>query len=140
MHVERYLQDHQHIEQQIATMRLLSQGGAAAHAHEIAEHVAAIAGQIKLHLALEDQVLYPELSRVADASMTSLATRYQGEMLALTQAFAAFVAQWRVAARIEADPEGFRHAANVVLKALHERLQREDAEFFPAIKARLGTG
>ncbi|HET8764192.1 MAG TPA: hemerythrin domain-containing protein [Rhodanobacter sp.] len=133
MHVERYLQDHRHIAQQIAAMRSLSRDGIPAHAHDIAEQLATMAAQIKLHLALEDQVLYPELARVADTALAALATRYQGEMAALTEAFAEFVAHWRVAAHIEADPEGFRHAANVVLKALHERLQREEAEFFPAV-------
>ncbi len=133
MHVERYLQDRQHIAQQIATMRRPSQGGIAVHTHEIAEHLTAIAGQIKLHLALEDQVLYPELSRVAKPGMASLAAHYQSELMALSESFTAFVEHWRVASRTEVDPEGFRRDAKVVLKALHERLQRENAEFFPAV-------
>jgi hypothetical protein len=33
------------------------------------------------------------------------------------------------------DPEGFRADANHVLKLLHERMQKEKSDFYPAIEA-----
>ena len=55
-------------------------------------------------------------------------------MQGLAASFARFVQQWRVPARLAADPEGFRRSANTVLRALFERLQRENAELYPAAR------
>ncbi len=132
MDISRYHRDHARILEQIETLRHLSREGVAANAARIGEAIVGMASHVKFHLAAEEQVLYPAMARSADAELAALAERYRGEMRGLSQAFADFVARWRVPARLEAEPEGFRRDANTVLRALFERLQREDAELYPA--------
>ncbi|KAF1686693.1 hemerythrin [Pseudoxanthomonas broegbernensis] len=132
MDIQRYHRDHVRILGQIESLRALARGGVRENAEEIGELIVSTASHIKFHLAAEDQVLYPALARSGDPDLARMSERYKAEMQGLAEAFAGFVKQWRVPARLAADPEGFRHGANTVLKALFERLQRENAELYPA--------
>jgi len=132
MNMDRYHHDHSTILEQIDTLRSLAQAGIADNAEHIGQAIVGTASLIKFHLAAEDQVLYPRLARSAVPGVAELSARYQVEMQGIAAAFSAFVTRWRVPARLQADPEGFRRDANTVLKALYERLRREDRELYPA--------
>ena len=88
-----------------------------------------------LHLAVEDQALYPSLQRGGDADLARLGRKYQAEMAPLAQAYDAFVRRWNTAQHLREDADGFRADANDVLRRLHERMQRENLEFYPRIEA-----
>lgn len=132
MNMDRYHRDHATILRQISTLRSLSQAGIDENADRISAAIVDTASLIKFHLAAEEQVLYPRLAKSGVPEVEALSTRYQAEMRSLAGAFARFVDQWRVPARLQRDPEGFRGDANTVLKALYERLRREDQELYPA--------
>lgn len=132
MNMDRYHRDHGNILEQIEALRSLSRAGITENSEHIARRIVDTASLIKFHLVAEDQVLYPLLARSGVPEVERLSTRYQQEMQGLAEAFREFVVRWRVPARLQADPEGFRHDANTVLKALYERLQREDRELYPA--------
>ena len=132
MDIERYHRDHAAILEQIDALRKLSRAGVRENAEKIGEAIVSTASHIKFHLAAEDQVLYPMLARSGSPDVAALSARYQAEMQGLAQAFAGFVGKWRVPARLAADPDGFRHDANTGLRSLFERLQRENAELYPA--------
>lgn len=132
MNMDRYHRDHATILRQIGTLRSLSQAGIDENADRISAAIVDTASLIKFHLAAEEQVLYPRLARSGVPEVEALSTRYQAEMRSLAGAFARFVEQWRVPARLQRDPDGFRDDANTVLKALYERLRREDQELYPA--------
>lgn len=135
MDIQRYHHDHAAIFRQINTLRELSRGGVRENAVRISELITGTASHIKFHLAAEDRVLYPVLARSGDAQVAAMSRRYQDEMEGIARAFGGFVARWRVPSRLMADPEGFRRDANVVLRALFERLQRESVELYPAAEA-----
>ncbi|WP_457020175.1 hemerythrin domain-containing protein [Luteimonas sp. A482] len=130
--MDRYHRDDATILRQIHTLRSLSQAGIDENADRISAAIVDTASLIKFHLAAEEQVLYPRLARSGVPEVEALSTRYRAEMRSLAGAFARFVDQWRVPARLQRDPEGFRDDANTVLKALYERLRREDRELYPA--------
>lgn len=132
MNMDRYHHDHAAILRQIGALRALSQAGIGENADHISAAIVDTASLIKFHLAAEEQVLYPRLARSGMPEVESLSTRYQAEMRGLAGAFGSFVERWRVPARLQGDPDGFRHDANTVLKALYERLCREDRELYPA--------
>ncbi|ADV28539.1 Hemerythrin HHE cation binding domain protein [Pseudoxanthomonas suwonensis 11-1] len=132
MNMDRYHRDHASILQQIDTLRSLSRAGIDANAEHISQAIVETASLIKFHLAAEDQVLYPRLATSAMPEVAAISARYQSEMQGLSQAFGRFVERWRVPARLQEDPEGFRRDANTVLRALFERLCREDRELYPA--------
>jgi len=46
-----------------------------------------------------------------------------------------FARRWNTSATVAQNPEGFRQDANQVLKVLHNRMQKENTEFYPAIEA-----
>ena len=138
MNMDRYHREHSTILGQIEALRSLSRAGIGANAAEIARRIVDTASLIKFHLAAEDQVLYPQLAKSGQPEVARLSTRYQQEMHGLAAAFGEFVVRWRVPARLEADPDGFRRDANTVLKALYERLRREDEELYPAAAQLIG--
>ena len=135
MDIERYHHDHASIFRQIDALRELARGGVRENAVRIGELIAGTASHIKFHLAAEDRVLYPALARSGDRRVAAMSGRYQKEMQGIAGAFTEFVERWRAPSRRVADPDGFRRDANVVLRALCERLQREDAELYPAAEA-----
>jgi hypothetical protein len=135
MDIQRYHHDHAAIFRQISALRELSRAGVSENAARISELITGTASHIKFHLAAEDRVLYPVLARSGDAHVAAMSRRYQDEMQGIARAFAEFVARWRVPSRLMSDPEGFRRDANVVLRALFERLQRESVELYPAAEA-----
>ena len=134
MEIQRYDNDHRQILEQIDALRTLSRAGVRENANAIAELITRTASHIKFHLAAEDQVLYPALARCGKPDIAAIGRHYQQEMQGLAAAFADFVQRWRVPAKLAADPEGFRRDANTVLRALFERLQRENAELYPAAR------
>lgn len=128
---------HQHVDilRRIAALRQLTHAGVAGNAQAIAEGIVGMSAVIKLHLAVEDQALYPALQRGADAGLAHLGRQYQDEMGPLAQVYDAFARRWNTAQRLRDDAEGFRADANDVLRRLHERMQRENREFYPRIEA-----
>lgn len=128
---------HQHIDilRRVAALRTLTHEGVVDNAQAIAEGIVSMSAVIKLHLAVEDQALYPSLQRGDDADLARLGRMYQAEMAPLAQAYDAFVRRWNTAQNLRDDAEGFRADANDVLRRLHTRMQRENLEFYPRIEA-----
>jgi hypothetical protein len=134
MNIDKFKHQHLDILDGIAELRALVRAGIGGHARAIAQRIVAISGVIKLHLAVEDRVLYPALLASGDAALVRMSAAYQGEMQGIARAYLDFAGTWNLASRLEAEPEQFRAEANQVLKVLYERMQREDREFYPAIE------
>ncbi|MBS0305558.1 MAG: hemerythrin domain-containing protein [Proteobacteria bacterium] len=131
MNITRFENDHEVIQGYITTLRELSRAGTAAKAKEIATAIVQMSGKIKLHLAAEDATLYPAMEKSSNADAMRAARAFQSEMGMLATGYAAFVARWNTPTSVAHDPEGFRADANEVLKALFQRIQREDRELYP---------
>jgi hypothetical protein len=131
MNVDKFNQDHASLLASVETLRALVQGGVAANAAAIAHQLVAMSAAVKLHLAAEDRVLYPALANAADPEVARVGRQFQQERGGLAASYGAFVSRWNAAARLAADPEGFRDEANTVFKALHQRIQREGRELYP---------
>ncbi|MBP9940878.1 MAG: hemerythrin domain-containing protein, partial [Comamonas sp.] len=80
---------HQHIDilRRVAALRTLTHSGVADNAQAIAEGIVGMSAVIKLHLAVEDQALYPSLQRGGDADLARLGRKYHAEMAPLAQAY-----------------------------------------------------
>ena len=135
MHIHKFKDQHSDILRRIASLRALTQTGVAANAPAIAEGIIKMSVVIKLHLAVEDQALYPTLQRSEDAELIQLGRMYQNDMVPLARAYDVFARRWNTAQRLQDDAEGFRADANNVLRLLHARIQRENLEFYPRIEA-----
>lgn len=134
MNIDKFKHQHTDILNCIDELRALVQGGIEANAARISARIIAMSGIIKLHLAVEDRVLYPALQASGDAVLARMSQLYQGEMQGIARAYLDFAGKWNIAARLAGSPEQFRAEANSVLKVIYERMKREDREFYPAIE------
>jgi len=135
MNIDKFKHQHIDILGAIAALRKLVQAGIESHANDIASRIVAMSGMIKLHLAVEDNVLYPALEASGNTALANMSQRYREEMDGISGAYLAFAARWNTARQLLDQPEAFRSQANDVLKTLFERMRKEDREFYPAIEA-----
>ncbi|MRX06379.1 hemerythrin domain-containing protein [Pseudoduganella sp. FT25W] len=135
MNIDKFKHQHIDILSAIADLRKLVQSGITDHADDIAQRIIAMSGIIKLHLAVEDRVLYPTLEASGNKRLAGMSQQYHREMDGIAGSYLGFAAKWNTPRQLAAEPESFRTEANQVLKALYERMQREDREFYPAIEA-----
>lgn len=134
MNIDRFKDQHLEILEAISQLRRCAHAGVAENAGQIAQRVVAMSAVIKLHLAAEDRTLYPALGAGDDAELARLGRRFQAEMATIASDYQAFARRWNTAAQLRADPDGFRADANRVLRTVHERMRREDRDFYPAIE------
>jgi iron-sulfur cluster repair protein YtfE (RIC family) len=135
MNIDKFKHQHVDILGSIAALRSLAHAGVAHNAAEIARLIVDMSSTIKLHLAVEDQALYPALQRGSNAELASMGLQYQQEMGAIARAYEAFSRRWNRPESVRRDAQGFRNDANQVLRMVHERMQRENRDFYPRIEA-----
>lgn len=135
MNIDKFKQQHVEILDCISALRVLAKGGIHSNASEIARMIVSMSSTIKLHLAVEDKILYPALQGLNNASLARLGQRFQDEMTNIALAYLAFARKWNTASMLERDPEGFRAEVNTVLRTVYERMRREDTDFYPAVEA-----
>jgi hypothetical protein len=135
MNIDKFKQQHIDLLGGIAGLRNCAKAGISANAAEIARLIITMSSIIKLHLAVEDKILYSALQAGRNAALAKMGQRFQDEMEAIASTYMDFARKWNTAAGVSDDPEGFRADANHVLKLLHERMQKENSDFYPEIGA-----
>ncbi len=98
-----------------------------------AEHralLAQLAGQVKMHLKGEDDVLYPRLLAHEDAAVRTKAKQLQQSMGELATVFQSFYATWIKAGAIAGDLPGYTVAMHGVVGALAKRMDLEDHDLY----------
>ena len=131
MNIDRYKSDHVTIIRMVTDLKKLIAANVEAHAADIAQRIVSFSSTIKLHLAVEDQVLYPALRRNESAQIAHLAQRYQHEMGPIATDFSSFARRWNTERRIRESPEGMRQEALTILDRIHRRIQQENRELYP---------
>lgn len=135
MDIDRFKHQHVDILSGIAALRKLAHRGVEDHAVDIAHELKALSAVVTAHLAIEDRILYPSIRRSGNARMANMAESYQTDMKGIASAFINFARRWSNAQTLAQHPQDFRDEANTVLKDVHERMVRENREFYPAIEA-----
>jgi len=90
------------------------------------------------HLKCEDWVLYPRLLASGDAALKRLAGEFVHETGHLAEEFMAYDARW-TAENVAGDWPGFCRETEAILDAIGMRIEREEADLYPAAE-RLDTG
>jgi len=134
MDIDRFKNQHVEILARIDQLRKLVHAGIEANVYAIAQQVKDLGTVVKLHLAIEDRILYPAVRQAPDARIAAMGEAYQNEMKGIANEYIRFTTKWSDPKHVAADPESFRAAANVVLKNVYQRMQRENREFYPAIE------
>ncbi|WP_017672777.1 hemerythrin domain-containing protein [Blastomonas sp. AAP53] len=102
-----------------------------ASAVEITLMLARLTGILRIHLALEDEILYPALRNAKDPKIAAAAEHHWQEMGGLADTFLDFVDRWKRADMVLNESELFRRESAGVFKALGDRIGREHAEIYP---------
>ncbi|PWW46906.1 hemerythrin domain-containing protein [Melaminivora alkalimesophila] len=139
MNIDRFKREHADILDQIDALRRLTHAGVAENASAIAQGIVAMSSTIRLHLAVEDRLLYPALQASGNDALAQLGKRFQDEMGEIASNYMAFARRWNTAERVTADPAGFKGDANVVLRSVYDRMRHEDRDFYPRIEAAEST-
>lgn len=92
--------------------------------------LAKLAGVLKIHLAMEDNALYPRMLAHTDAAVRQTASEYQKSMGQLAPAFETFYEKWRRYGEIESAPDEFIAAWRAIADALKKRMDLEDANLY----------
>jgi hypothetical protein len=92
-----------------------------------------LAGQLTVHLSMEDSGLYPKLEGHQSLEVRTLAQRYRREMGGIADAFAAYMQRWRTSQAIVADRAGFILDTRELFQALARRISREDSELYTLV-------
>lgn len=98
--------------------------------------VAELAGWINVHLAMEDEALYPELVNAPEASVREKARDFIEEMGGIRSEFAAYVKTWAHTDAAEKEPGRFIRETNDMLRKLSNRIYREDNDLYPEVEGK----
>ncbi len=97
----------------------------------IATQLARLLRARRIHLAEEDEYLYPALIAIKDRRAVALAERYQAEMGSLAWDLEDFMQHWSSSAVIALDFASFEIALDVLLTMLFARIERENDQLYP---------
>lgn len=89
---------------------------------------------LMVHLAKEDKLLYPRLKASGEPRTRGLADRFAEEMGGLGATYGAYTAEWTME-RVAADWPGFAVATRTGMRALRQRIQREERDLYPCLDA-----
>ena len=99
----------------------------------VAMTLAKLLGLLKLHLAQEDRVLYPEILSSEDPELAATARRFKDEMGGLAVALDQFARRWQSSAAIDERFRDFSIETGDILTKLGERIRRENEELYPMV-------
>lgn len=133
---ETYRQHHQELRALAARIEvLLDPTAVRADPAAVAGIVRELFGKFSVHLAIEDNSLYPRTKTHADARLRDTATRFETEMGGLSERFEAYRKAWPGPLAIGRDPVAFVNETRAVLEALKARVAREETELYDLIDA-----
>jgi len=97
--------------------------------------LAKLAGLVTLHLAMEDQSLYPELKSCQDTTVRATAEFFSKEMGKLATEFTQYLQSWQTSSMIRANPGRFSSESKAIFNSLSRRIHRENTELYPLLDA-----
>ena len=112
---------------------MLDPVGIATAPDAVANVVRELFGKFSVHLAIEDNSLYPRAKAHADARLREVAQRFETEMGGLSQRFDSYRKAWPGPLAIARDPAGFVADTRAVLDALKARVTREESQLYDLI-------
>ncbi|MCR6630865.1 MAG: hemerythrin domain-containing protein [Magnetospirillum sp.] len=133
---ETYRQHHEELRAIAARIEaLLDPATITANTHPVADAVRELFGKFSVHLAIEDNSLYPRAKALDNQNVRAVASRFETEMGGLSQRFDAYRKSWPGPLAIGRDPARFVEETRAVLDALRTRVAREETQLYDLIDA-----
>ena len=102
-------------------------------ASEMRRLLSGLMGKLSLHLAMEDNALYPSLEKHADAKVRDIGVKFAREMAGVKPAVEAFAKKWSEA-EIVKDAATFCADTKKLFAVLADRIKRENTELYPLLE------
>lgn len=93
--------------------------------------LARLAGILRTHFRMEDELLYPRMIASDSREAAVLARVFQGELGHLASRFDRFLERWSSSDAIAGAVRQFRFEAGMLFAAIRERIHRENRDLFP---------
>lgn len=103
-----------------------------AAANEVRSQLNNLAAKVNVHLAIEDEALYPRLRAHSDARIQATAKKFTEEMGGIKDTFQKYLRTWSEGA-IRGNATGFAAETKSLFSALGQRIQRENTELYPLL-------
>lgn len=87
-------------------------------------------GNLKLHIAAEDTIFYPELAASSDPKVSATAKKFATEMGATAKIIEQYNATWATPSLIKDRASAFVVDTRRLIAALKDRIQRENNELY----------
>lgn len=110
---------------------MLAPARIAGESAKVRELLSKLAGQLRVHLAMEDKALYPTLLAAKDPNVQATARRFVDDMGGITKVFGDYSAKWATSSAIAASPERFVADTKALFGALGKRIERENQDLYP---------
>ena len=101
------------------------------NAREVRRLLSKLAGKLKMHLAMEDKILYPKLLDSDETNNKRTAKEFLDEMGQIGELFGQYLNNYATEKEIYEDIEGFIYNSNGLFKCLAERIEKEDKILYP---------
>ena len=138
MQTALFRQQHKEILAVVGELSSLCSGSASTvsqKAADIRAKLVALTGKVNVHLSAEDKSLYPLLFAKEGLPAAKIASTFAAEMGSLAGAFKQFVANWPTGDAIASGPDKFVQEFNGIVKALGNRIEREEKDLYPLADA-----
>lgn len=129
-----YRGQHQKILDIVARLEsCLAGDGSIRDAALVRRELSTLVGTLTVHLAVEDEAVYPRLIGHSDQDVRDLAKRFVDEMGDLRAQLSAYTQRWPTAGAIQMDPSAFTDETRALLEALRARIVAEDDQLYPLV-------
>ncbi|MGI6038150.1 MAG: hemerythrin domain-containing protein [Limnochordia bacterium] len=130
-----FRRQHQEINGLITELQRLISQDIEAKAEEIRALLSQLIGRLKVHLATEDNVLYPAMLAAPDSQVRGKTKEFMEEMGALAEVLKEYSIRWSTSRVIKKEPLAFREDSARILKQLTYRISREEELLYPLADA-----
>lgn len=102
-------------------------------ASKIRNMLSMLAGKVSIHLAMEDNGLYPRLKESKDPVIQKTTLEFIREMGDIMEKFKAYNERWQVPRSIYEAPAQYINETKLIFAALQNRIERENTILYPLI-------
>ncbi len=133
-HTERYRSQHDELVAIVTSLtKNLTPEYVKANASPIKEALNILAGKVGIHLALEDQALYPRLLAHDNQTLRAQAQKFKDEMGGIRTTFDAYIKRWATSILIMNGADSFISDTNNLISVLGDRISRENDGLYTLI-------
>lgn len=133
MSTTNFLHQHQNIQEELDTIEKLMKD-LDTTANDTALHINQLAGKLNVHLSAEDKHLYPSLLKSTDTTLQTLAQSYIDEMGNLCQIFNTYKLKFNTKNKIIDTKAQFKTETIQIIKAIRDRMKKEETDLYTKIK------